>query len=211
MNPQDLEALAPLYALEALDGEELERFQKALQGSESLQALVREYRHAATALPRSLDPVEPTPGLKSRLLETVAPPAERSAPVFTRTFWGLAAVAVFSIIGYSLLHPTECHGLVFQGGPEVTGDLLWTKRHVTLRVRGLPPLPPGKVYQLWHIMPGMPGPVGQKTFVLDASGILVGSDSMKDAITAQCSFAITMEPLGGSPSPTLPIYALARN
>src|SRR6185503_993206 len=56
LNPQDLENLAPLYALGALDGEDLVRFSEELERSESLRALVREYREASTAIPHALDP-----------------------------------------------------------------------------------------------------------------------------------------------------------
>jgi len=207
LNPQDIEALAPLYALDALDGEDLALFTEELKNSESLQALVREYRDAALAIPLSLEPVAPSPALKGRILDAVAPRAERSAPVFTRVFWSLAAVALFSFIGYSLIHP----GIPMSGPHDVTGRVKVDDRTVVLMVEGLPKLPPGKVYQLWHLIPGKPDPVRQGLFVLDPSGRLRGRDTMKNPITPDCEFAITMEPAGGSNRPTMPIYALAKN
>jgi hypothetical protein len=170
---------------------------------------VAEYRDASAALPLSLDPVAPSPALKARLLEGLSGAPVRSAPVFTRVFWGVAALALFALIGRTLFHPVECHELTFTSERGASGSLVWMKRDVEVRIKGLPPLPPDKVYQLWHIMPGMPKPRGQKTFVLDENGILVGTDSMKDQITRNCSFAITMEPRGGSTDPTMPLYALA--
>jgi len=40
LSPQDFDALAPLYALNALDGDDLALFNEELKASESLQALV---------------------------------------------------------------------------------------------------------------------------------------------------------------------------
>ncbi len=87
-----------------------------------------EYRDASAALPLSLDPVAPSPGLKVRLLDGLSGAPVRSAPVFTRVFWAVAAIALFSLIGRSLLHPVECHGLPFKGepgAPEASGELVW--------------------------------------------------------------------------------------
>lgn len=208
MSPQDLEALAPLYALDALDGEDLALFTEALKTSESLRALVREYRETATALPRALDPVAPSPSAKGRLMESIAPAAPRSAPVFTRLFWSLAAVVLIALIGRSLLHPPRVDSMNLIGdkaAPSARGQLTWRGRSVEVTVSGLPPLPAGKVYQLWHLGPA-PRPVPAATFTLDASGELHGWDTMKHAIARSHAFAITLEPSGGSLSPTLPLY-----
>ena len=208
MTPQDLEALAPLYALDALDGDDLAAFSEALKTSEPLRALVREYRDAATALPLSMEPAAPSPGIKSRLLQSVAP-VERSAPVFTRVFWAIAAIALFAFVIHSLRNPVPIQERRVTG-TGIAGNLRATGRSVELNISGLPALPAGKCYQLWHIGP-LDKPVGQGTFVLDASGRLGGWDTMKYDVTPGCAFAVTMEPTGGSKAPTMPIYALARN
>jgi len=183
-----------------------------LKGSESLQALVREYREAATALPLSLEPVTPPPSIKSRLMETIAPPVQRSAPVFTRLFWAAAAVLLFSLIFVSLRHNPETHIVVIIGtkeAPAAQGVLQLTGRAAALAVSGLPKLPAGKVYQLWHIG-GDKVPVPQNVFPLDSAGNLRGSDLIKNPIAADHLFAFTIEPDGGSPHPTLPIYAVGK-
>lgn len=213
MNPQELEALAPLYALDALDGEDLARFNEALKESEPLRALVREYRDAASTLPLSLEPVAPAPALRSRVLEAVAPAAPRSAPVFTRVFWAVAAIALFVFVVKSLLNPVPTRELLVKGAPgapAASGRLLYTGRSVELSIHGLPALPAGKCYQLWHIGP-LKTPVDQGTFALDASGTLRGWDGMKYEISPGCAFAVTMEPVGGSKTPTAPLYGIARN
>lgn len=205
MNP-DFEALAPLYALDALDGEDLALFTKELAASESLRALVREYRDAASALPLSLAPVEPSPALKSRILASAAGPVRRSAPVFTRVFWAAAALVLFALLIRSF-QSTEVQ--MPMTGKTVTGQITLKGRMVKLDLGGLPALPAGKVYQLWHIGP-IQKPVDQGTFVCDGAGNYQGWDKMKYTIDPKDAFAITMEPAGGSKSPTMPILASAQ-
>jgi anti-sigma-K factor RskA len=205
LNP-DFEALAPLYALDALDGEDLALFTKELDASESLRALVREYRDAASALPLSLAPVEPSPALKSRILASAAGPVRRSAPVFTRVFWAAAALVLFALLIRSF-QSTEVQ--MPMTGKTVTGQITLKGRMVKLELGGLPALPAGKVYQLWHIGP-IQKPVDQGTFVCDGAGNYQGWDKMKYTIDPKDAFAITMEPAGGSKSPTMPILASAQ-
>ena len=77
--------------------------------------------------------------------------------------------------------------------------------HAILMATKLPSVPQGKAYQLWFIVKNKP-PVPGKTFVPDSSGNAVLKDEIpKDAIDANI-FAITVEPAGGSNTPTSPIY-----
>jgi len=180
-----------------------------LKGSESLQALVREYREAATALPLSLEPATPPPSIKSRLMETIAPPVQRSAPVFTRLFWAAAAVLLFSLIFVSLKNTSDTHEIVINVEKQPRGRISSAGQSVQIVVTGLPKLPAGKVYQLWHIGSDKI-PVPQGTFGLDAAGELHGSDRIRNKIRQDDLFAFTMEPAGGSTQPTMPIYAVGK-
>jgi anti-sigma-K factor RskA len=73
-----------------------------------------------------------------------------------------------------------------------------------MMVRGLPPLPDGRVYQLWVV-----GADGQR----QSAGVLTWTDKSGNGYTLiQCpetlarwkSFGVTEEPSGGSPAPTGP-------
>jgi hypothetical protein len=73
-----------------------------------------------------------------------------------------------------------------------------------MMVRGLPPLPAGRVYQLWVV-----GADGQR----QSAGVLTWTDKSGNGYTLiQCpetlarwkSFGVTEEPTGGSPTPTSP-------
>jgi len=200
--------LAPLDALDALEGEDLALFAEELKGSEPLRTLASDYREATTVLALSLEPLTPSPAVKSRLLAAVAPPAQRSAPVFTRVFWALAAIVLIGLLVRSLISPVEPAGLQLEGdrpAPSAKGRIIWRGRSVELTVSGLPALPAGMVYQLWHLGPG-PKPVPAATFSVDETGRLHGWDTLKFAVAKGDKFAITREPEGGSLSPTMPLY-----
>ena len=159
-------------------------------------------------LPFSLEPLTPSPAVKSRLLEAVTPPSQRSAPVFTRVFWTVAAIFLVSILVRSLVSPAEAPGLSLDGdkpAPSAKGRIVWRGRSVELTASGLPALPAGKVYQLWHLGPG-PKPIPAATFTVDEAGRLHGWDTLKFAVAKGDQFAITREPEGGSLSPTMPLY-----
>jgi anti-sigma-K factor RskA len=208
LNAQDWDALAPLHALDALDGEDLVLFAEELKGSEPLRALASDYREATTVLALSLEPLTPSPAVKSRLLEAVTPSPQRSAPVFTRVFWAVAAIFLVSLLVRSLISPVEPPGLLLEGdrpAPSAKGRIVWRGRSVELTVSGLPALPEGQVYQLWHLGPG-PKPIPAATFSVDETGRLHGWDTLKFAVAKGDKFAITREPEGGSLSPSMPLY-----
>lgn len=69
-------------------------------------------------------------------------------------------------------------------------------KDVYLNIDKLPPPPAGKQYQLWAIREGKP--VDEGVFKADSSGL----HKMK-TITGPEAFAVTMEPEGGSPQPTM--------
>jgi anti-sigma-K factor RskA len=83
---QRLEQAADVYALGALDGQELVEFEAHLAtGCAACAERLRETREALTVLPESLPRVAPPPALRARVLERVA--AERrgaAAPVALR-------------------------------------------------------------------------------------------------------------------------------
>jgi anti-sigma-K factor RskA len=78
------------------------------------------------------------------------------------------------------------------------------------RSPGPPALPLGKVYQLWQIGPAGPDPVPAATFTLDSKGELHDKDQLKYLIAKDQVFALTMEPIGGSKKPTMPLFFTAK-
>ena len=78
---------------------------------------------------------------------------------------------------------------------------------VYVDVRSLPALPAGKQYQLWALDKGKPIDAGVLT-AATATG--EGLQHMKDIASAQ-TFAMTVEPLGGSVNPTLSTMTVVGN
>ena len=90
--------------------------------------------------------------------------------------------------------------------PSAQGRMWW--RSATRRgffvTTGLPPVPSGKTYQLWVISEGKPISAG--VFALDQRGtgtLRVGP--IPEAAKAEV-FAVTLEPAGGLPAPSGPMY-----
>ena len=78
---------------------------------------------------------------------------------------------------------------------------------VYVDVRSLPALPAGKQYQLWALDKGKPVDAGVLTL---ATATGEGLQHMKDIASAQ-TFAMTVEPVGGSISPTLSTMTVMGN
>ena len=73
------------------------------------------------------------------------------------------------------------------------------KQQVTLEIERLPGLPADKQYQLWALIDGKPVDAGVFSDRTDRFTLQTTNRAIKSADT----FAITVEKLGGSPSPTL--------
>jgi anti-sigma-K factor RskA len=86
--------------------------------------------------------------------------------------------------------------------PAAVARAVWNPatREAVLLVAGLAPAPPGKVYEAWVIASGAPVPAG--TFQVDASGKAVLRMPAVDETSRVKTFAVTIEPDGGTPAPT---------
>ena len=89
--------------------------------------------------------------------------------------------------------------------PAAVARAVWNPgtREAVLLVTGLAPAPPGKVYEAWVIAGGAPVPAG--TFQADADGKAVLRLPMVDETRSVKTFAVTIEPAGGTAAPTGPM------
>ena len=78
------------------------------------------------------------------------------------------------------------------------------RKGLLLMANNLQPLPGNKVYQLWLVPADGSAPMPFGTFKPDQGGNAVMHHSMKTDKRAK-AFAITIEPEGGSPVPTMPV------
>ena len=76
---------------------------------------------------------------------------------------------------------------------------------VVFTATGLPPLPQGRVYQLWFVTPK---PVSAGLLMLDASGSGTTLFEIPPEVTAPVTMAVTDEPAGGLPAPMGSFYLI---
>ena len=91
--------------------------------------------------------------------------------------------------------------------PNAFGKVFWNQKANAgiLVAFDLPPLPEGKVYQLWAIQGAVPVDAG--VFSLDTAGTAaLRLKPLPDPRQTVQLFAITVEPAGGSPQPTGAMY-----
>ncbi len=111
MNHEEWLERAEIYALEALDGEELTLFEAHLaSGCVLCETHLRESRETLVQLPRSLAPLEPPPRVKTELLKRIAPETKRAIAERTAAPWlwwslagGLTAAALLIAVGWYLI------------------------------------------------------------------------------------------------------------
>ncbi len=236
----DLHILTGVYALDALEDTERERFEHHLQRCQSCSHEVRGLHETATGLALAAARVPP-PQLRERVL-TIAARTRQNPPVTDqrplprpRSAWFprlAAAAAVVAVVAAVVLGITQAatqrrldrvqaqqQGIeAVLNAPDVrivshrtsvggTATVVFSEdRHkMVVTTTGLPPLPSGKVYELWLMAPGsnrpaglLPAPSGGRTAPVLAVGLAVGDRA-----------GVTVEPAGGSAQPTTtPILAI---
>lgn len=167
MNHEEWLAQVDIYALGALDGEELTRFEAHLAaGCGPCEARLREAREALLLLPRSLQPVTPPAAVKARLLSRNAPESPRRQPRRRPEWlpWGMgfaafAAAGLVIVLGWSLVTTRQAmrrlEGEVARlqteaAEREVVLRFLSDPRVRLVRLAGLPPSPGASGELLWN-------------------------------------------------------------
>ena len=210
------------YALGALPEREAAELRRHLEECEACSRELRWLQPAVNLLPHSVQQLEPPPGLRRRLLETVraeaaetAPPRVEAEEKSSRRRWALplwrpafaAAAAVLlvagGVAGYLLHQPGESRSLVSArpvgGAPSsLTATLEREDGSGILRVERLPALSGGDVYEVWVKRDGTLHPSSlfvprrDRTATAAVPGPLGGADAV----------LVTREPRGGSSHPT---------
>ena len=91
------------------------------------------------------------------------------------------------------------------GGGTATVTVSASKDAIVVKMNDVPPPPPGKVYQMWLIPKDGSAPVSQG--LMDAEAL--SKPAVVKGISSAASLGITVEPAGGSKSPTMPAVAAA--
>lgn len=91
------------------------------------------------------------------------------------------------------------------GGGTATVTVSTSRDAIVVKMNNVPAPPPGKVYQMWLIPKDGSAPVSQG--LMDAEAL--SKPAVVKGIGSAAALGITVEPAGGSTSPTLPTVAAA--
>jgi anti-sigma-K factor RskA len=220
----DIHELAAAYALDALDGDERDAFEAHLTDCETCAADVQTFRATAAALAYAEPGPEPSPALRTRLLDAARQERPTQSVVVLRPRRALrlatlaAAAALAAAIGLGAWAVNLSRSLdtersasassaqiaAILASPDAQrlpmggrGELVRTANgRSVLLVRGLPAAPEGKTYEAWVIKGGTPSRAG--LFRGGESDIVLLGRAVPDG----GKVAVTLEPAGGSDAPT---------
>jgi len=102
-------------------------------------------------------------------------------------------------------------GSLMKKNPDARAASVWSseKQSGVLVVENLPALPPGRDYQLWVLDPTKGAPISAGVFQVDSKGAARVAFTAVETVTDPAQFAVTEEPKGGLPAPTMEKLVLA--
>lgn len=219
--------LAAAYALDAIEGRELRRYEKHLASCDSCPATVDRLREVAGALASTVELDSPE-GMRHTVLEQLGTtPQETTSPTELAPSprlrsWvaiaavTIAAVGVGAVVGNQLsdngslvseiVAQPDAEVVSLQGPSTAVANFVYSTSlgQGVLVARGLDDIGDDMTYQAWLIGDGEPVPVG--LFRADngnATFEVVGD------LAATAQLGVTIEPAGGSPAPTGEIQLVA--
>ncbi len=226
---QDADVLAAALSVGSIDSRDHAALQQHLAGCADCRRLAGEYLEAAARLPLALEPLQPSPELRGRLMRAVyaeaAQPAAAAPRSWLRRMWSalptgrgftvaaaVAAVAVIALSSWMVLHrqggaPASVSVALVStpAAPHAHGQLVYTPGAslAVLTVTGLagPASLAGgsSVYEVWLIRSDG-GAVAAAYLSHEPDG--TWSAALHGDMGAYASVAATVEPQGGSPAPT---------
>jgi anti-sigma-K factor RskA len=199
----DVHDLTAAYALDALDGDEAEAYERHLGQCEDCRAQLAELNETSAAL--AFGPVAPAPParLRAAILETAAAERSNVVPLLQRRWvargLGVAAAAAACIVvgfAVSLSKSSDTSVVTALVSRDSFGN-------VTLSVSGLSTAPQGKTYETWVIPKGK-APIPAGLF----SGGGSATVHLRGTVPQNAIVAVTIERAGGARAPTSsPIFS----
>lgn len=194
MDPHDLTAA---YALDALDPDEAEAYERHLGQCERCRQELAELSESAAALAFEAVAPAPPPRLRAAILEQAAAERSNVVPLVRRNRWvsrGLAiaaAAAACIAVGIGVSLSQSSHNRSFA--------VSVMNGKATIHVSGLPALPSDKTYEAWIIPAagaGTPKPAGL---------FRNGSTTLRlhGTVPPHAVVAVTRERAGGVSAPTM--------
>jgi anti-sigma-K factor RskA len=191
---RDLHSLAGAYALDALEGPELARFERHLRRCSACTDEVRAFAATAAALAFAVA-APPPPSLKGRVLAAI-------------DALGTARESDASIAAVLAAPDARIASATTSAGGTATVVASRRKAAMVFTSSGLPVLPPSHVYELWFIGSGGTRAAGLVPSAATGSGVAT-APVLSSGLAGGDRVGITVEPAGGTSAPTTtPILVL---
>jgi anti-sigma factor RsiW len=193
----DVHDLTAAYALDALDADEVEAYERHLGQCEQCREQLAELNETAGAIAFGAVAPVPPPRLRAVILETAA--AERTNVVpFLRRRWvarglGVAAAAAACIVVGLAVALSQSSHRTYVSATLVVG----ANRTATLQLSGLRAAPRGKTYEAW-VIPAGHRPIPAGTFPGGGNTTV----RLPGLVPRNAVVAVTVERAGGVRAPT---------
>jgi anti-sigma-K factor RskA len=198
----DLHDLTAAYALDALDPDEAEAYERHLGQCEECRGQLAELNGTATALAFGSVAPAPPQRLRASILDAAAAERTNVVPLLRRRRWvarGLAvaaAAAACIVVGLAVALSQSSHRSY------VSASVVLDRfGNATLHVSGLPAAPHGKTYEAWVI---------PKSGAARPAGLFGRSTTvhLEGTVPRNAVVAVTLEHAGGVDAPTTkPIFS----
>jgi anti-sigma-K factor RskA len=197
----DIHDLTAAYALDALDPDEAEAYERHLGQCEECREQLAELNETATALAFGTVAAAPPERLRSSILDAAAAERANVVPLLRRRWIsrGLAvaaAAAACIVVGFVVSLSQSSQKQVFTVFVDRNGN-------ATLTAAGLGGAPSGKTYEAWVIpASGQAKPAGL------FSGGATRTIRLEAKVPQHATVAVTIEDAGGATKPTTkPIFS----
>jgi anti-sigma-K factor RskA len=193
----DVHDLTAAYALDALDGDETEAYERHLGQCEECRVQLAELTETSAALAFGAVAPAPPARLRTAILETAAAERSNVVPLLQRRWvargLAIAAAAAACVVVGLAVALTRTSNTIYVG-MSVHRE---TSGNVTVQFSG-PTAPHGKTYEAW-VIPKDKAPIPAGLFAGGASTTL----HLRGAVPQNAVVAVTIEHAGGVRAPTM--------
>ena len=196
---------AALYVIDAMTAEERRAFESHLRSCAECQAEVASLAGVDEALASAVPQIDPPAALRDCVMAGIRPKAEPRGAADTLARADATQRTLQATQSHlDVLTAPDSTRVVLAGQAPATGAsgrADWSRaRGLAVSLENLPPLQPGRTYQVWLLTAGMPVSAGLLT--PDAAGRSTGVYAVPQAGVMPTGIALTEEPEGGLPQPT---------